>query len=69
MLPGFTMTETHLFIGNAMLPLDKQGDPTVAPGSFPYKHSLDDVATDSFTVRGLSGEIHVAAHAVVWGTY
>jgi len=66
---GFTMTATHLYVGNEPLPR-KNGDYTTAPGQYPDKHgNLNDVTTDSYTVTGLSGEIYVVAHAVVCGLF
>ena len=71
----YTMTETHLYVGNDILastndPDDPDGPGyTVAPGQYPYIHEgLDNVQTDVFTVDA-SGLIYVVAHAVVWGDY
>lgn len=64
----YTMSATHLYVGSEMLPQDEGGEYTVAPGQYPYIHDpLADVATDSFTVTGLSGDIYVVAHGVVDG--
>ena len=67
------MTETHLYVGNEILAWDNDPeDPgyTVAPGQYPYIHEdLANVQTDVHTVTGLSGDIHVVAHAVVWGDF
>ena len=63
---GYTMDETHLYVGNARFPLNNSV-PTVAPGQYPYQHDLSDATTDSYTVNGLSGDIYVIAHAVVCG--
>ena len=65
MLVGFVLSETHLYIGNEPYPTDKKGNPTVAPGQFPYKHELDGLASDSYTINDLSGEIYVIGHGVV----
>ena len=65
MLEGFVLSETHLYIGNEPYPTNKKGDPTVAPGQFPYQHELDEVAFDSYTINNLSGEIYVIGHGVV----
>ena len=62
---GFTMDETHLYVGSEILPRDVNNNYTVAPGQYPYQHDLDDATTDSYTVTGLSGDIFVVAHAVV----
>ncbi|WP_340076484.1 hypothetical protein [Leptobacterium sp. I13] len=63
---GYTMRETHLYVGNDPYP-KKRNKYTVAPGQFPYKHDLEDATSDSYTVTGLSGEIYVIAHGVVCG--
>jgi len=66
MYEGNYMTATHLYVGSNHLPRDKKGKETVAPGQYPYSHDpLGNVAADSYTVTGLSGNIYVVAHAVV----
>ncbi len=63
---GNTMDATHLYVGTDELPLNKKGNPTVAPGQYGNTHDdLDGATTDSYTITGLSGSIHVVAHAVV----
>lgn len=64
MYEGFTLDETHLYVGNEILPRDVKGNYTVAPGQYPYK----DGASATYTVEGLSGDIYVVAHAVVCKT-
>jgi len=71
----YTMTETHLYVGNDILhstndPDDPDGPGyTVAPGQYPYSNKgLDNVQTDVYTVD-ITGDIYVVAHAVVWGDY
>lgn len=64
MLPGFKLDETHLYVGNEPLPR-LNGEYTVAPGQYGNIHDLANVSADSFTVSGLSGSIHVVAHATV----
>ena len=66
---GFYMQETHLYVGNAPLAVDSNGEYTVAPGQYPHKHDLNDVAFDAFVVPDLSGDIYVVAHGVVCGAY
>lgn len=61
---GYKMTETHLYVGNEPLPR-KNGSYTVAPGQYPYSHTLDNASTDQYIVTGLSGKIYVVAHAEV----
>ena len=62
---GYVLNETHLHVGNQILP--KRGNKfTTAPGQFPYKHeNLNGVTTDTYNISGLSGNIYVAAHSVV----
>ena len=70
MYPGFTMTETHLHVGAEPFPRLNNGNYTVAPGQYPYKHDeLGNVTTDSYTIAGLSGDIYVIGHAVVCGSF
>jgi hypothetical protein len=68
MLSGFTMEETHLYVGNLPYPQMKQGKiyvNTVAPGQYPYIHQqLEGASTDTYTVN-ITGSIYVIAHAVV----
>lgn len=72
MNPGFTMDETHLYVGNDPLPEKCTGPPanqncefTAAPGQFPDIHDLTNAITDTYTIYELSGDIYVVAHAVV----
>ncbi len=61
----YRLSETHLHIGNTILPVVRNRF-TTAPGQFPYKHSnLGGVISDTYTITGLSGNIYVAAHSVV----
>ncbi len=69
MYVGYTMDATHLYVGNDPLPTKKNGDYTTAPGQYPYGRNLVDATTDSYEVTGLSGDIYVVAHAVVWGLF
>jgi hypothetical protein len=66
--PGFGLEETHLYVGNEMLPKFKQGKnfvQTVSPGQYPYIHeTLEGADSDTYTVS-ISGPIYVIAHAVV----
>ena len=59
----FTLEETHLFVGDEMLPRKHNNKFTTAPGQFPYS------GESSFTIDGLSGDIYVVAHSVVCGDY
>ncbi len=59
------LNETHLYVGNDILP-KKKGKYTTAPGQFPYKHeNLNGVSSDTYTITGFSGNIYIAAHSVV----
>ena len=61
------MMNTQLYVGSEILPR-KRGAFTVAPGQYPYKHPGIDATTDTYTVRRLSGNIYVIAHADVYET-
>jgi len=62
---GYALNETHLYVGNLILPR-KGNKYTTAPGQFPYKHgNLNGATTDTYNISGLSGNIYVAAHSVV----
>jgi hypothetical protein len=65
---GFTLDETHLYIGNDILPKNN-GEYTVAPGQYPRQHGdLNGVTSDNYLQwEDISGEIYVVAHAVVCG--
>lgn len=70
---GYHFSELHLWVGNTPLPIVGRGPravPTDAPGQFPHKMTFEPgVMTYTFNVSGLSGNIYVAAHAVVWGHF
>lgn len=61
---GFTLDETHLYVGSEPFARDVNGSFTVAPGQYGNIHDLDAAGSDSFTISGLSGNIYVVAHAV-----
>jgi hypothetical protein len=67
MLPGFTMDETHLYVGSEPLPRTN-GQYTVAPGQYGNIHTLSGASSDSFSISGLSGDIYVVAHSVTCST-
>jgi hypothetical protein len=64
----YTMTETHLYVGSEPWPRKNGGDYTVAPGDYPYSHTLDNETTDYYPpppINGFNGEdIYIIAHAV-----
>lgn len=63
---GFTMDETHLYVGNEILARDVNGDYTVAPGQYPFiNDELKGVTQYTCIVNNLSGDIYIVAHAVV----
>ena len=55
---NYELDETHLFVGDDILP-KKKNKYTTAPGQFPYSGG------SSFTIDGLSGQIYIVAHSVV----
>lgn len=68
--PGFTMDETHLYVGDELLPKKKNGQYTVAPGQFPFKDDdLNGATTHTYIADGLSGDIYVIGHSVVCGEF
>jgi hypothetical protein len=60
-----TLKETHLYIGNDILPKDQNDDFTVAPGLYGNTHSEVEDEADQFVIDGLSGQIYLIAHAIV----
>jgi len=68
---GFFLTEAHLWVGNNELPTKvtkKKSFLTAAPGQFPYTPEISEAGKKAeAVVDGLSGDIYVAAHAVVSG--
>ena len=68
-IDGWNMTETHLHIANESvdgIPQTKKGNPR--PGQFDYSEEHEpcvDVYTYVIPLNGLSGEVYIAAHAVV----
>lgn len=65
---AYTMNVAHLYVGAEILPRDVNEDYTVAPGQYPKNSGEIYGAIDqSFEVTGLSGSVHVVAHAEVYG--
>jgi len=66
---GYTLTGTQVYAGADKLP-KYYGRYTVSPGQFPYRHTLNDATTDSYsiTLSGCSGgNIYIIIHAdVCW---
>lgn len=69
---GYTMDETHLYVGCDILPMNN-GEYTIAPGQFPFIHEdlPANTNSDSYTIENLACQngIYVVAHAVVMGDY
>lgn len=64
----YKLQETHLYVGSEVMPKNKLGEPTAAPGQYPTIHGeLKGVTSDSYSISGLSGPIYVVAHATVSG--
>lgn len=68
--PGYSLDETHLYVGDEPIYKKKQGQGyvyTVAPGQYPYKNEdLNGASSDVYNVY-IDGPIYVIAHAVVCG--
>jgi hypothetical protein len=67
---GYTLTETHVWVGPTELPLVKHGKkqvPSAAPGLFPYFAAITDGGAKATVEVTVSGPIYVAAHAKVKG--
>lgn len=66
-LTPYNLVETHLYVGSEPLARDN-GSYTVSPGQYPTIHEgLNGATSDTYTITGLSGDIHVVAHATVSG--
>lgn len=67
----YTLDETHVYVGNEILPRDVNGNYTVAPGQYGSVHDGSDLAEnatgDVHVVTGLSGAVYVVAHSVTCG--
>ncbi|MDT8347501.1 MAG: hypothetical protein RQ756_06840, partial [Flavobacteriaceae bacterium] len=65
-LPGFVMSEGHVYIGCDMYPTRRNGVNTVAPGQYPFNFgSLDYGTTYSLGPIDVTGPFYIIAHAVV----
>jgi len=67
----YTLDETHVYVGNEILPRDVNGNYTVAPGQYGSVHDGSDLAEnatgDVHVITGLSGAVYVVAHSVTCG--
>lgn len=68
MARGFSMDETHLYVGTTLLPL-RNGQFTVAPGQYPWRHDLDAASTDRYALSLAGGPVRLVAHATVCGVF
>lgn len=70
---SYDFDATHVYAGANDLPVVKQGQnlvETVAPGQYTVIDTLADGTTrHTVTITGLSGPVHVVAHAVVEGIF
>ena len=62
--PGQAFFEAQLYVGSEKLPRGLKGKYTVAPGQYPFKHDIENVTSDSFTVTGLTGNPYLVLHLV-----
>ncbi len=68
-LPGFNFSQAHGYAGADVLPKDRNGNYTVAPGQYTTVESLADGTTAHTTViSGLSGPVYVVSHSVACGS-
>lgn len=66
--PGYTLADAQLYVGDDILPLDQNGEYTVAPGQYPQVDEFtDDPTTHVFDLVPNSGNIHIVTHATVCG--
>lgn len=63
---GYSMSETHFYIGEKPLPTDKKGSYTVAPGAYTRVHGdLGAAVTHTFEIDGFKSQsVYIVAHAV-----
>ena len=66
---GYTMSEAHLHVGSGPLPANRRGVMTNAPGQFQHKANFDPRVAEYTVTVSATGNIYVAAHAVVWGYF
>lgn len=67
----YSLKEAQLYVGKDLFPKistgAQAGEFTIAPGKYPYKASNLSGNSYTFTVKDLSGEVYIIAHAVVYG--
>lgn len=66
MVDDNTLNEVHIYVGEEILPRDKNGDFTVAPGQYTVVvDNLGGVDSYEHILEGITGPIYVIGHAVV----
>lgn len=63
----YTLTETHLYVGNEPYPSNPAGRFIVAPGQYGNQNNHDNVTEFTYEIDNLSGDTYFIAHAVVNG--
>lgn len=61
---GCCITEQQVYIGAAQLPTGPNGQPTVAPGQYPFKEEFGECVTESLLVEPFEGPVYIIFHAV-----
>jgi len=61
---GLQISESHLYVGASPTPVGPNGNPTVAPGQYPYSNDAPG-STHTYTIEGLEGPVYVIGHASV----
>lgn len=65
---SYTLTETHLYVGNDPYPKNQgSGKFTVAPGKYGSQNNHDNITEYTYEIDDLSGDVYFIAHAVVNG--
>ena len=67
MFAGYTMDETHVYVGNEILARNVNNAFTVAPGQYPHKDDHVGASAWTYVIPNLDGDIYVVAHAVTCG--
>jgi hypothetical protein len=67
----YSLKEAHLYVGKDPFPTiangNQAGEYTIAPGKYPYRAENLSGNSHSFTVKDLTGDVYIIAHAVVFG--
>lgn len=62
--PECCITEQQVYVGTDTLPTGPNGQPTTAPGQYPYKEEFDECMSSSTLVVPAEGPVCVIFHAV-----